>query len=80
MWDGLLLDCRLATLTDNGQPYGRIENAALGWHDGKITFAASQAQLPAAPETLARHVESAGQAWITPGLVVWKVSHISRAG
>ena len=69
MWDGLLLDCRLATLTDNGQPYGRIENAALGWHDGRITFAASQAQLPAAPETLARHVESAGQAWITPGLV-----------
>jgi len=69
MWDGLLLDCRLATLTDNGQPYGRIENAALGWHDGRITFAASQAQLPAAPETLARYVESAGQAWITPGLV-----------
>jgi len=69
MWDGLLLDCRLATLTDNGQPYGRIENAALGWHDGRITFAAPQAQLPAAPEKLARRVESAGQAWITPGLV-----------
>ena len=69
MWDGLLLDCRLATLTDNGQPYGRIENAALGWHDGRITFAAPQAQLPAAPEKLARHVESAAQAWITPGLI-----------
>jgi len=69
MWDGLLLDCRLATLTDNGQPYGRIENAALGWHDGRITFAAPQAQLPAAPEKLARRVESAGQAWITPGLI-----------
>jgi len=69
MWDGLLLDCRLATMTHNGQPYGRIENAALGWHDGKITFAAPQAQLPAAPEKLARHVESAAQAWITPGLI-----------
>ena len=69
MWDGLLLDCRLATMTHNGQPYGRIENAALGWHDGKITFAAQQAQLPAAPEKLARQVESAGQAWITPGLI-----------
>ena len=69
MWDGLLLDCRLATLTDNGQPYGRIENAALGWHDGRITFAAPQAQLPGAPEKLARHVESAAQAWITPGLI-----------
>ena len=69
MWDGLLLDCRLATLTDNGQPYGRIENAAIGWKDGRIAFAAAQAQLPGAPAALAAHVESAGNAWITPGLV-----------
>jgi len=69
MWDGLLLDCRLATLTDNGQPYGRIENAALGWHDGKITFAGSHEQLPGVPEKLARRVDSAAHAWITPGLI-----------
>ena len=68
-WDGLLLDCRLATLTDNGQPYGRIENAALGWKHGKITFAAPQAQLPDRPEALADNVESASNAWITPGLI-----------
>jgi len=68
-WDGLLLDCRLATLTDNGQPYGRVERAALGWKDGKITFAASQAQLPDKPDALAGRVESAGNAWITPGLI-----------
>jgi len=69
MWDGLLLDCRLATLTDNDQPYGRIENAALGWKDGKITFAAPQSQLPGKPDALAAHVESAANAWITPGLI-----------
>jgi imidazolonepropionase len=69
MWDGLLLDCRLATLTDNGQSYGRVENAALGWQDGKITFAGAQEQLPGVPEKLARRVESAAQAWITPGLI-----------
>jgi imidazolonepropionase len=69
LWDGLLLDCRLATLTDNGHPYGRIENAALGWKDGVITFAAPQSQLPGNPGALAAHVESAGNAWITPGLI-----------
>jgi len=68
-WDGLLLDCRLATLTDNGQPYGRIENAALGWKDGKITFAAPQSQLPGRPDALAAQVESSGNSWITPGLI-----------
>jgi imidazolonepropionase len=68
-WDGLLLDCRLATLTDNGQPYGRIENAALAWKDGNITFAAPQSQLHNKPDTLAAHVESAGNAWITPSLI-----------
>jgi len=68
-WDGLLLDCRLATLTDNGQPYGRIENAALGWKDGKITFSAPQGQLPDKPDVLAARVESLNSAWITPGLI-----------
>ena len=68
-WDGLLLNCRLATLTDNGQPYGRIENAALGWKHGRIAFAAPQSQLPGPPESLADHVETAGHAWITPGLI-----------
>jgi imidazolonepropionase len=68
-WDGLLLDCRLATLTENGQPYGRIENAALGWKDGRIVFAGPQAQLPGEPDALATRVDSAGNAWITPGLI-----------
>jgi imidazolonepropionase len=69
MWDGLLLECRLATLSDNGQPYGRVENAALAWKDGKIAFAGPQAQLPGKPETLAEHVASVRNAWITPGLI-----------
>src|SRR5260370_18909169 len=68
-WDGLLLDCRLATLGDNGEPYGRIENAALGWKDGRIVFAAAQSQLPDKPDALAEHVESIEGAWITPGLI-----------
>jgi len=68
-WDGLLLDCRLATLADNGLPYGAVENAALGWKDGHIVFAAPQSELPGNADALAAHVESVGNAWITPGLI-----------
>ena len=68
-WDGLLLDCRLATLRDGGSAYGAIDNAALGWKNGKITFAASQAELPGKPDALAAQAESVDGAWITPGLI-----------
>ena len=53
-WDSLLLDCRLATMSANGTPYGAIERAALGWRDCTITFAAPMDELPGPPETLAR--------------------------
>jgi imidazolonepropionase len=69
LWDGLLLDCRLATLSDTGAAFGIIENAALGWKNGQIAFAAAQSTLPGKPDALATHVESARNAWITPGLI-----------
>ena len=69
LWDGLLIDCQLASMADNGQPYGAIENAALAWKDGRITFAGRRADLPDGPERLARSVRSAEGAWITPGLI-----------
>jgi imidazolonepropionase len=68
-WDGLLLDCRLASLAGTGLPYGAIENGALAWKDGAITFAAPQSELPDKPDALAARVQSAGNAWITPGLI-----------
>lgn len=68
-WDGLLLDCRLATMTDTGAAYGAIENAALGWKDGAITFVGPQSRLPGKPAELAARVESADNAWIAPGLI-----------
>jgi imidazolonepropionase len=68
-WDHLLLDCRLATMTDNGAAYGAIENAALGWKNGVIAFAGPMSALPGEPADLAANVESADNAWITPGLV-----------
>lgn len=68
-WDGLLLDCRLASLREGTGAYGAIEHAAFGWKDGKIVFAEKQAQLPGKPDDLASHVESVRGAWITPGLI-----------
>jgi imidazolonepropionase len=68
-WDGLLLDCRLATMTNHGAPYGLVEHGALGWKDGAITYAGPQAALPDAPERLAEHIARTDGALVTPGLI-----------
>jgi len=68
-WDGLLLDCRLATMAANGTAFGLIDDAALGWKDGKIVYAAPAAELPGKPGALAREVDSAHRALVTPGLI-----------
>ena len=67
-WDGLLTDCRLATLAGDA-PYGAIERAALGWKDGLIAYAGAMEALPGRAESLAKEVHSARNAWITPGLI-----------
>ena len=68
-WDGLLLDCRLATMRDGLGAYGAIDNGAIAWKDGLITFAGSQAQLPGEPEILAHNLFRADGDWITPALI-----------
>lgn len=68
-WDGLLIDARLATLDNALGPYGAIEAGALGWKDGRITFAGPQAELPDSPEALAADVHSAQGRWLTPALI-----------
>ena len=64
-WDGLLLDCRLATMTGDG--FGLVEHAALAWRDGRVAWIGAQDELPAgaaAAQTLSAH-----GALVTPGLV-----------
>ncbi|HRQ64772.1 MAG TPA: imidazolonepropionase [Xanthomonadaceae bacterium] len=67
-WDHLLLDLRLATLAGNAG-YGLVEDAALAWKDGRITFAGPAAQLSGNPAELAVTVASAAGALATPGLI-----------
>ena len=65
-WDGLILGASLATL-DAPQGYAEIHDAALAWKDGVLTFVGARADLPVAPQRLAREVVETG-GWITPGL------------
>jgi imidazolonepropionase len=68
-WDGLLVDVGLATLVDNGVPYGAISDGAIGWRDGVITFAGPRSDLPGEPHALSHRVESLHGTWVTPGLI-----------
>ncbi|MEO6226539.1 MAG: imidazolonepropionase [Thermomonas sp.] len=66
-WDGVLVGTTLATLDANAG-YGLVEDGALGWKDGLLTFVGRRDGLPGAPQTLAGEViETTGL--VTPGLV-----------
>ena len=67
-WDGLLIGASLATL-DGDHGYGDIEDGALGWKDGVLTFVGPRSALPDAPEALANDVIALDGGWITPGLI-----------
>jgi imidazolonepropionase len=67
LWDGLVVGASLATL-DADAGYGAIEDGALGWRDGVLTFVGPRAALPGQPQALAREVIDT-DGWITPGLV-----------
>ena len=67
-WDRLLLDCTLATLSDEAG-YNLIEGGAIGWRDGAITYIGPTDDLPGEAESLAATIESVRGALVTPGLV-----------
>jgi imidazolonepropionase len=71
MWDRLWTNGRLATMAPGraGQPYGAIGPGAIAARDGRIAFAGEMADLPDAPEGLAREVHDLEGRWVTPGLI-----------
>ncbi len=69
MWDTLWVDANLATMREGGAPYGAILRGAVAAKDGKIAWAGYAADLPKAPDELARDVRRCDGAWITPGIV-----------
>lgn len=66
-FDGLLLGAHLATL--GGTDYGVIENGALGWRDGVLTYVGPRSALPTDAESLAGEVIETDGGWVTPALV-----------
>ncbi len=65
-WDGLIVGAGLATL--DGEAYGAIEDGAVAWSDGVLTFVGRRDELPGDAASLADEVIEA-RGWITPGLV-----------
>jgi imidazolonepropionase len=66
-FDGLLLGAHLATL--DGADYGVIEDGALGWRDGLLTYVGPRSALPADAEAQAGEVIETDGGWVTPALV-----------
>lgn len=66
--DVLLLNCRACTLADDNG-WGLIDDAALGWRDGRLTLVAPRQHLTAAVIANADAVLDAGGALVTPGLI-----------
>lgn len=65
-WDLLLTDVNLATMCAGGEPYGVLEQAALGIEDGRISWLGKAADRPTHN---ARQTKSLRGRWITPGLI-----------
>ena len=55
-------------MTDNGQPYGTIENAVLAVKDGRIAFVGARSELPQFDALATPLYDVAGQ-WLLPGFI-----------
>lgn len=79
-FDSVWLDVNIATMSGelSDQPYGIIENAALGIRDGKIAWLGKRDALPAF-DALATPIYKGEGRWLTPGLIDCH-SHIVYGG
>lgn len=67
-FDAIWVNANIATMTDNGQPYGAIENAVLAIKDGCIAFVGPRTALPAFDALATPLYDVAGQ-WLLPGFI-----------
>lgn len=64
--DRLITDCRLATMVDDGEAYGAVEDGAILIRDGDIAWVGARTDLP--PHDAAETDRLDGR-WVTPGLI-----------
>ncbi|OUR60184.1 imidazolonepropionase [Colwellia sp. 39_35_sub15_T18] len=67
-WQTLWLNVNLATMTNGGDNYGEICDAALAISDGKIAWLGKQADLPSYHKSDVEVIDGQGR-WLTPGLI-----------
>jgi len=66
IYDRLLTDCHVATMTAGGAPYGAIEDAALLIKDGRIAWVGPRVDLPVHKAVETDRLDGR---WVTPGLI-----------
>ncbi|MFP5296432.1 MAG: imidazolonepropionase [Alphaproteobacteria bacterium] len=64
--DLVITDCRLATMVEDGEPYGAIDDGAILIRDGRIVWAGSRGDLPVHKPVETHRLDGR---WVTPGLV-----------
>lgn len=67
-FDAVWHNVQLATMCNNGQPYGVIHDAALAVKDGLIAWCGPKAELPACDLLATPLYDGQGQ-WLLPGLI-----------
>lgn len=67
-FDAIWHNVQLATITDNGQPYGTISDGALAVKDGIIAWCGPKAELPACDLLSTPLYDGQGQ-WLLPGFI-----------
>ena len=67
-FDAIWINANIATMTDNGQPYGTIENGVLAVKDGRIAFVGARSELPQFDALTTPLYDVAGQ-WLLPGFI-----------
>ncbi|HEX5792120.1 MAG TPA: imidazolonepropionase [Rheinheimera sp.] len=67
-FDAIWINANIATMTDNGQPYGTIENGVLAVKDGLIAFVGERSELPPFDALATPLYDVAGQ-WLLPGFI-----------
>lgn len=67
-FDAIWHNVQLATMTDNGQPYGTISGGALAVKDGIIAWCGPKAELPACDLLSTPLYDGQGQ-WLLPGFI-----------
>ena len=69
MWDTILINGLIATMTAGKAPYGAISDGAVALAGGKIAWVGAMKDLEKAPAELARDVVDCGGRLVTPALI-----------